>query len=79
MFPEANIFIDLRKSRLVGIGPDSPEWLKRFQAWGLPPTMVAESGGGEGHTHYYYRRPVNTQFSGSIAQMNLTFKLMVIW
>ncbi len=56
-YPDANIAIDLQRSGLLGIGPDSPAWLARFQEWGLPDTMVARSGGGEGHLHYYYRRP----------------------
>lgn len=56
-YPNANIAIDLQRSGLLGIGPDSPEWLTRFQEWGLPETMLAKSGGGDGHRHYYYRRP----------------------
>jgi hypothetical protein len=56
-YPQANIAIDLQRSALVGIGPDSPEWLTRIREWGLPNTMLARSGGGDGHLHYYYRRP----------------------
>lgn len=56
-YPDANIAIDLQRSKLLGIGPDSPEWLDRFREWGLPETMMALSGGGEGHLHYYYQRP----------------------
>jgi hypothetical protein len=56
-YPSANIAIDLHKSGLLGIGPDSPQWLARFQELGLPETLTARSGGGEGHRHFYYRRP----------------------
>ena len=56
-WPSANIGIDLKRSGLFVIGPDSPEWLDYFEAMGSPPTAVAKSGGGEGHFHYYYRRP----------------------
>jgi hypothetical protein len=33
------------------------EWLSEFERRGLPVTWVFESGGGEGHRHYLYRRP----------------------
>lgn len=56
-WPNANIGIDLKKSRLVCIAPDSPEWEAAFHEAGLPDTVTAQSGGGEGHFHYYYQRP----------------------
>lgn len=56
-WPHANVGIDLGKSGLVGIGPDAESWHQTFQEWGLPPTLVAQSGGGAGHVHYYYQRP----------------------
>ena len=56
-YPQANIAIDLQRSGLLGIGPDSQEWLERFEEWGLPNTMIAVSGGGDGHLHFYYRQP----------------------
>ena len=56
-WPNANIGIVLKRSGLFVIAPDSPEWLDRFAARGLTPTLVVKSGGGEGHFHYYYRRP----------------------
>lgn len=58
--PDAGIGIDLARSQLVLIGPDSQEWLAEFQRRGLPEgAAVAESGGGSGHVHYYYARPVD--------------------
>jgi len=54
---DANVGIDLARSNLFGIGPDSDEWLTRFQEMGLPATAVAQTGGGEGHLHYYYQAP----------------------
>ena len=55
--PEANIGIDLAKSGLFVIGPDSPFWAQQMEQFGLPETLTAQSGGGEGHKHYYYRKP----------------------
>ena len=55
--PSANIGIDLAKSGLFVIGPDSPEWSQKMLGWGLPATLTAKSGGGDGHYHYYYRKP----------------------
>jgi hypothetical protein len=57
MFPHANVGTSLEMASLVIIGPDSPEWHEEFKRRGLPPGPVARSGGGEGHLHYYYRRP----------------------
>jgi hypothetical protein len=54
-WPEANIGIDLGKSGLVDIAPDSPEWHEIFRNRGLPHTALFQSG-GEGHRHYLYRR-----------------------
>jgi hypothetical protein len=59
-WPQANIGIDADKSGLVVIAPDSSEAHQRFLKLGLPETAVAQSGGGEGHLHYFYRRPENT-------------------
>lgn len=56
-WPLANIAIDLERSGLLVVAPDSPGWLAEFVQRGLPPTLVAQSGGGEGHFHFYYRRP----------------------
>lgn len=55
--PQANVGINLVGSEILDIGPDSVEWLDRFKERGLPPTVVVQSGGGEGHRHYWYRRP----------------------
>jgi hypothetical protein len=57
MWPHANIGIDLERSGLVDIAPDSIEWFAEFTARGLPPTLRFASGGGEGHAHHLYRRP----------------------
>lgn len=59
-WPKANIGIDADKSGLVVIAPDSSEAHQRFLKLGLPETAVAQSGGGEGHLHYFYRRTENT-------------------
>jgi putative DNA primase/helicase len=59
-YPEANIGVDLGKSGLIAIAPDSPDWHDIFKERGLPDTTVVQSGGGEGHLHYYYRRPEET-------------------
>jgi hypothetical protein len=57
-WPLANIAIDLQRSGLLVIAPDSPKWLAECTRRGLPETpLVAQSGGGEGHYHFYYRRP----------------------
>jgi hypothetical protein len=56
-WPLANIGIDLEKSGLTCIAPDSPHWHEEFLRRGLPHTVIAQSGGGEGHLHYFYRRP----------------------
>lgn len=59
MWPQANIAVLLKPSGLVDIAPDSPRWWKTFQERGLPKTAHAVSGGGEGHLHYFYRRPAS--------------------
>ena len=57
-WPNANIGIDLAKSGLLAIAPDSAAWLEEFQRRGLgKPLAAAMSGGGEGHMHFYYTRP----------------------
>jgi hypothetical protein len=57
-WPQANIAIDLERSGLLVVAPDSPEWLAECIRRGLPETpLVAQSGGGTGHYHFYYRRP----------------------
>jgi hypothetical protein len=57
-WPLANLAIDLERSGLLAIAPDSPEWLIECIRRGLPETrLVARSGGGDGHFHFYYRRP----------------------
>jgi len=58
-FPMGNIGVALSPAGLVDIAPDSLEWLDRFKGFGLPDTATFESGGGEGHTHYLYQRPVD--------------------
>jgi len=55
--PESAVLMNLEKADLLDIAPDSPEWLAKFERRGLPPTAVYQSGGGEGHRHYLYRRP----------------------
>lgn len=57
MWPNANIAIDLARSQLVDIAPDSLEWFAEFTARGLPPTLQFASGGGPGHAHHLYARP----------------------
>jgi len=59
-WPEANPGVDLDRSGLLVIGPDSGEWHETFQLRGLPETATVRSGGGDGHQHYYYRRPAGT-------------------
>jgi len=49
--------IDLEKSGLILVGPDSIEWDTEFHRRGLALTATSSSGGGEGHNHYFYRRP----------------------
>jgi Bifunctional DNA primase/polymerase, N-terminal len=57
-WPTANLAISLEQSSLVVVGPDSQEWLDTFREdYGLPSTAVAQSGGGNGHVHFYFRRP----------------------
>ena len=58
-FPAGNIGIVLEPSQLLIIGPDAPKWLAKFQHRGLPDTPWVQTGSGEGHRHYYYRRPVD--------------------
>ena len=55
--PGANVGIDLAGAGLLVIAPDSPEWQAEFEDRGLPRTATAQSGGGDGHVHYYYRLP----------------------
>lgn len=59
-WPNANIGVDLDRSGLIAIAPDSPEWADIFKERGLPYTAVVQSGGGQGHLHHYYRRPKET-------------------
>lgn len=56
MWPHANIAIDLVRSGLVDVAPDSVDWHAEFIARGLPPTLTFASGAGEGHVHYLYAR-----------------------
>jgi hypothetical protein len=56
MWPHANIGVDLARSGLVDIAPDSVEWHAEFIARGLPPTLSFASGGGDGHEHHLYAR-----------------------
>jgi hypothetical protein len=57
MWPHANVGTSLEMAGLVIIGPDSPEWHEEFKRRGLHDGPVAQSGGGEGHLHYYRRLP----------------------
>lgn len=57
MWPNANVAIDLARSGLVDVAPDSIEWFAEFTARGLPPTLSFASGGGEGHAHHLFARP----------------------
>lgn len=59
MWPHANIGVDLARSGLIDIAPDSVEWHAEFIARGLPETLTFASGGGEGHMHYLYLRTEN--------------------
>jgi hypothetical protein len=56
-YGDPNWGIDLSGAGLLVIAPDSPQWLAKFQENGLPPTVTIQSGGGEGHQHFYYQRP----------------------
>ncbi len=57
-WPEANLGIALEPAGLMSIAPDSEEWLREFELWGLPEgAAVFESGGGPGHRHYLLHRP----------------------
>ena|GEM_PF-3976246 len=58
-FPRCNIGIDLERSGVVVVGPDSPHWLAEFEKRGVPETMVVQTGGGAGHQHFFYRRTDN--------------------
>lgn len=60
MWPHANVAIDLARSGLVDVAPDSPVWHAEFIARGLPPTLTFVSGGGDGHQHYLYTRAPET-------------------
>lgn len=57
MWPHANVAIDLVRSGLLDIAPDSLQWQAEFIARGLPWTASFRSGGGDGHEHHLYRRP----------------------
>ena len=57
MWPDAGVGIDLSRSGLVDVAPDSLEWLRTFRSRGLPRTATFASGGGEGHRHHLYRLP----------------------
>ncbi len=57
MWTHANLGTSLEMAGLVIIGPDSPEWHAEFKRRGLKDGPVAQSGGGEGHLHYYRRLP----------------------
>lgn len=56
LWPDANIGIALAPSGLVVVGPDNPARAAEFERRGLPPTASVQSGGGDGHLHYYYQR-----------------------
>ena len=56
MWPHANIGIDLARSGLVDLAPDSLGWWAEFDARGMPPTLTFASGGGAGHEHHLYAR-----------------------
>jgi len=55
-WPQANIGIDLARSGLVDLAPDSIAWWAEFDARGMPPTLSFASGGGPGHEHHLYAR-----------------------
>lgn len=57
-WPTANVFIDLARSGLVDIAPDSTEALGDFTRRGIPPGAATfTSGGGNGHRHFLMARP----------------------
>lgn len=58
-WPDANIGINLEAAGLVVVAPDSPVWDETFKQRGLPETATVQSGGGQGHLHYYFLRPVD--------------------
>jgi hypothetical protein len=56
IWPHANVGIDLARSGLVDVAPDSFEYWSEFTARGLPPTLKFASGGGSGHEHFLFAR-----------------------
>lgn len=66
--PDANVGINLARSGIVDIAPDSPEWAATFKANGLPATTLYSSGGGAGHWHAWYRLPKG----GPAARINIS-------
>jgi hypothetical protein len=56
IYPTANVGLDLASANLLDVAPDSPEWQATFAERGLAATLSFTSGGGDGHTHYLYRR-----------------------
>src|SRR5262245_51715049 len=58
-WPEANIGINTRKSDIVEIASDCPEWARTFTENGMPRTTLYASGGGPGHWHTFYCLPTD--------------------
>jgi len=60
MWPHANIGVDLARSGLVDVAPDSASWQGTFIANNrierVPDTLSFASGGGPGHEHMLYVR-----------------------
>jgi hypothetical protein len=60
MWPMANLGIDLSGADLIDVAPDSPEWFEEFHRRGLRENAPSwQSGSGEGHAHYLFRRPAD--------------------
>lgn len=57
-WPKAGIGVDLERSGVLFVGPDSPAWKEKFEQKGFHHgAAIMDSGGGEGHVHYYFKRP----------------------
>lgn len=57
-YPRAGVAIDLERSGLIDIAPDSETWHAEFLRLGIPSGAVRfDSGGGPGHEHFLVHRP----------------------
>jgi hypothetical protein len=56
MWSGANTGTDAGLANVVVIAPDCLEWDAEFQRRGLDGAAIAQTGGGEGHKQYWFRR-----------------------